>query len=376
MATCDKAEALRAALGGDLPGPLLYRDPARRPAQPGAAACAMRWRWPAAWACRWWPPTRCSSSARTNSSPTKRASASPRARCWPTPSACAASTRSMCFKSQAEMAELFADMPGALANSVEIAKRCNVTLTLGKPQLPNFPTPGMTIDEFLVAETQEGPGGAPDRSCIPDPDKREQERPRYEARLEFETNTIIKMKFPGYFLIVAEFIQWGKNNGVPIGPGRGSGAGSLVAYALKITDLDPLEVQPAVRALPESRTRLDARLRHRLLPGKARTRDPAREGFVRPGRGLADRHLRHHGGQGRDPRRRPRARLRLQLLRRHLQADPVQAGQAGRRLPTPSKKNRCSRSASRTRRKSSSCSSWPSRSKASPATSACTPAAC
>jgi DNA polymerase-3 subunit alpha len=146
----------------------------------------------------------------------------------------------MCFKSQAEMLELFADLPGALANSVEIAKRCNVTLTLGKPQLPNFPTPGMTIDEFLVLETKKG---LEERliQLYPDPEVREKERPRYEARLEFENNTIIKMKFPGYFLIVAEFIQWGKNNGVPIGPGRGSGAGSLVAYALKITDLDPLK---------------------------------------------------------------------------------------------------------------------------------------
>jgi len=146
----------------------------------------------------------------------------------------------MCFKSQDEMAELFRDLPGALANSVEIAKRCNVTLTLGKPQLPNFPTPGMTIDEYLVAETKKG---LEERllQLFPDPDVREKERPRYEARLEFENNTIIKMKFPGYFLIVAEFIQWGKNNGVPIGPGRGSGAGSLVAYALKITDLDPLK---------------------------------------------------------------------------------------------------------------------------------------
>lgn len=146
----------------------------------------------------------------------------------------------MCFKSQAEMAELFKDLPGALANSVEIARRCNVTLTLNKPQLPNFPTPGMTIDEFLVAETKKG---LEDRlvQLFPNEAQREKERPRYEARLEFENNTIINMKFPGYFLIVAEFIQWGKNNGVPIGPGRGSGAGSLVAYALKITDLDPLK---------------------------------------------------------------------------------------------------------------------------------------
>ncbi|MFA9217548.1 MAG: DNA polymerase III subunit alpha [Sphingomonadaceae bacterium] len=147
----------------------------------------------------------------------------------------------MRFLSQAEMRELFADLPAALQNSVEIAKRCNLTLVLGKPQLPNFPTPpGLTIDEFLVEETKKGLEERLEQ-LFPDPVKREQNRARYEDRLQFENETIIKMKFPGYFLIVAEFIQWGKNNGVPIGPGRGSGAGSLVAYALKITDLDPLK---------------------------------------------------------------------------------------------------------------------------------------
>ena len=145
------------------------------------------------------------------------------------------------FLSQADMAELFADLPAALANSVEIAKRCNLTLTLGKPQLPNFPTPeGMTIDQFLVAESQ---AGLEKRllQLYPDAERREKERPRYESRLKFETDTICNMKFPGYFLIVAEFIQWAKENGVPVGPGRGSGAGSLVAYSLLITDLDPLQ---------------------------------------------------------------------------------------------------------------------------------------
>jgi DNA polymerase-3 subunit alpha len=146
----------------------------------------------------------------------------------------------MRFLSQAEMRALFHDLPAALQNSVEIAKRCNLTLTLGKPQLPNFPTPGMTIDDFLRAETKKGLEERLEQ-LYPDPVKREQQRARYEERLEFENNTIINMKFPGYFLIVAEFIQWGKNNDVPIGPGRGSGAGSLVAYALKITDLDPLK---------------------------------------------------------------------------------------------------------------------------------------
>ncbi len=150
-------------------------------------------------------------------------------------------TQEQYFKTQAEMAELFADIPGALQNSVAIAQRCNLSLTLGKPRLPDFPTPdGMTINDFLVAEAQ---AGLEERllQLFPDEARRAAVRERYEARLKFETDTIIKMGFPGYFLIVADFIQWAKNNGVPVGPGRGSGAGSLVAYALKITDLDPLE---------------------------------------------------------------------------------------------------------------------------------------
>ena len=145
------------------------------------------------------------------------------------------------FKSSAEMAQLFADVPSALANTVEIAKRCNLTLTLGKPRLPDFPTPnGMPIDEYFRVTSFEG---LEERLAhlYPDVPKRDAQRPRYVERLEFEINTILKMGFPGYFLIVGDFINWAKNNGCPVGPGRGSGAGSLVAYALKITDLDPLE---------------------------------------------------------------------------------------------------------------------------------------
>jgi DNA polymerase III subunit alpha len=146
-----------------------------------------------------------------------------------------------CFKTQAEMVELFADMPAALQNSIEIGKRCNLQLELGKPKLPLFPTPeGVSLDAFLEMQAKEG---LEKRllQLFPDEAKREKNRQRYEERLKFETDTIIKMGFPGYFLIVADFIQWGKNNGVPVGPGRGSGAGSLVAYSLSITDLDPLE---------------------------------------------------------------------------------------------------------------------------------------
>ena len=145
------------------------------------------------------------------------------------------------FKTQAEMAALFADVPQALANSVEIAKRCNLTLTLGKNYLPQFPTPnGESLDEYLV---QQAKLGLENRLQVLYPDEavRDAKRPVYLTRLEFETNIIIQMGFPGYFLIVADFINWAKNNGVPVGPGRGSGAGSVVAYSLGITDLDPLQ---------------------------------------------------------------------------------------------------------------------------------------
>ncbi len=150
-------------------------------------------------------------------------------------------TRDQYFKSSVQMQALFADVPSALANTVEIARRCNLTLSLGKPQLPNYPTPnGMPIDEYFRFASHEG---LEERLAhlYPDADVRDKERPRYVERLEFEIGTILKMGFPGYFLIVGDFINWAKKNGCPVGPGRGSGAGSLVAYTLKITDLDPLQ---------------------------------------------------------------------------------------------------------------------------------------
>src|SRR5438552_163263 len=139
------------------------------------------------------------------------------------------------FKSQAEMAALFADLPEALENSVEIARRCSFEFTLGKSRLPDFPTPhGESIEEFLRAETARGlerrlaalyPDAPADSANL---------RP-YRERLDYELDIIVKMGFAGYFLIVADFINWAKGNGVPVGPGRGSGAGSLVAYSLGIT---------------------------------------------------------------------------------------------------------------------------------------------
>jgi len=150
-------------------------------------------------------------------------------------------TEQQYFKSQSEMAALFVDMPEALANTIEIAKRCNLAIELGKNYLPNFPTPnGESLNTFLVQQSHAGLV-ARLQSRYSNADLRESKRAEYEARLEFECKIINQMGFAGYFLIVADFINWAKSNGVPVGPGRGSGAGSLVAYSLNITDLDPLQ---------------------------------------------------------------------------------------------------------------------------------------
>src|SRR5215831_2449689 len=144
------------------------------------------------------------------------------------------------LKSQAEMAAAFADLPEALANAVEIAKRCNLVLDLGRSRLPRFPTPdGVSLEDHLAASAASGLARRLE-SLYPEPAARERVVPQYRERLAFETRTIVQMGFAGYFLIVADFINWAKSHDVPVGPGRGSGAGSLVAYALGITDLDPI----------------------------------------------------------------------------------------------------------------------------------------
>ena len=145
------------------------------------------------------------------------------------------------LKTPEEMAELFSDLPEALENTLEIAKRCNIEVQLGKYFLPDFPVPaGMTMDEYFRKVSFDGlderlevllPKDTPDYAA---------KKQVYIDRLNFELDIIIQMGFPGYFLIVMDFIKWAKSNGVPVGPGRGSGAGSLVAYVQKITDLDPL----------------------------------------------------------------------------------------------------------------------------------------
>ena len=140
-------------------------------------------------------------------------------------------SRQQYLRTPQEMAALFADLPEALANSAEIARRCSLQLTLGEVRLPQYPLPaGVSTEQFLRAEAERGlaarfPAGAP----LP-----------YRERLDRELEVICQMGFAGYFLIVADFIRWAREHGVPVGPGRGSGAGSLVAYGLKITDLDPI----------------------------------------------------------------------------------------------------------------------------------------
>ena len=155
-------------------------------------------------------------------------------------------TEEQYLKSPDEMAALFADIPEALENSVMIAERCSVDVRLGEIFLPEFGIPeGMTQDEFFRKVSHDGLTERLDFLFPAERYPRDSEEyqaidQRYRDRLEFELNVIIQMGFPGYFLIVMDFIQWAKDNRVPVGPGRGSGAGSLVAYAQKITDLDPI----------------------------------------------------------------------------------------------------------------------------------------
>lgn len=147
------------------------------------------------------------------------------------------------LKTQQEMTVLFADIPQVIDNTLRLATRCNVTLTLGINVLPEFPVPeGETIESFFRAESKRGLDRRLDRlfPVAERSDNWQEFRQKYDERLEYELEVILSMGFPGYFLIVMDFIRWAKANGVPVGPGRGSGAGSLVAYALNITDLDPI----------------------------------------------------------------------------------------------------------------------------------------
>ncbi|MBV6417985.1 MAG: DNA polymerase III subunit alpha [Steroidobacteraceae bacterium] len=144
-------------------------------------------------------------------------------------------TPQQALRTPAEMARVFADIPEALANSVEIARRCSLPLKLGEARLPEYPVPaGESVTGFLRAEADRGLTAH--LATLP----ATAEPGRYRARLATELDVICQMGFAGYFLIVADFIRWARGHGVPVGPGRGSGAGSVVAWALGITDIDPL----------------------------------------------------------------------------------------------------------------------------------------
>ncbi|GMR07166.1 MAG: DNA polymerase III subunit alpha [Gammaproteobacteria bacterium] len=148
------------------------------------------------------------------------------------------------LRSTEEMLELFSDIPEAIENTIEIARRCNLELELGKNYLPEFPVPeGKTVAGYLQEQSVKGLEHRLQAIYSEHPERLTGERKMYDDRLEMELNVITEMDFPGYFLIVADFIDWAKKNKIPVGPGRGSGAGSLVAYALGITDLDPIHYE-------------------------------------------------------------------------------------------------------------------------------------
>jgi DNA polymerase-3 subunit alpha len=147
-------------------------------------------------------------------------------------------TEAQYLRSPEEMAKLFADIPEALQNTVEIARRCSLPLKLGESRLPIFPLPeGVAVEDHIREESLRGYEMR--EKAFDESQKLRIEE--YRARLDRELGVISKMGFAGYFLIVADFIRWARQNGVPVGPGRGSGAGSLVAFSLGITDIDPLK---------------------------------------------------------------------------------------------------------------------------------------
>ena len=222
-------------------------------------------------------------------------------------------TNEFFLKSPAEMAESFSRWPEAVPTTLEVAERCQVEIELGQLLLPQFPTPdGEEPAAMLRRLATEGL-----RRRYGDPLPAEA-----VERLEFELSVIAEMGFDSYFLIVWDFVRYAKDSGIAVGPGRGSAAGSIVAYSPQHHGSRPARQRPAVRALPEPRPEVDAGHRHRLLGSGARAGDPLRGRQVRARVGGADHHLRQDGPQGGHPGRRPRPRLRLRDRRSDRQADP------------------------------------------------------
>ena len=230
------------------------------------------------------------------------------------------------------MAALFADLPEALENSVEIARRCAFEFSLGKTRLPDFPTPeGVAVGDYLRMLAMDGPRERtwPSRTRTP-----RSARPSGPATSSASTTRWAPSRrwgFPGYFLIVADFINWAKRNGVPVGPGRGSGAGSLVAWSLGITGLDPLRYELLFERFlnPERVSMPDFDIDF-CQEGRDRVIEYVRAKYGAAER-LADRHLRHHGGQGRGARRGARPGHGLRRGRPHREADPLRARHHARR---------------------------------------------
>ncbi len=252
------------------------------------------------------------------------------------------------FKTRAEMAVLFADIPEALASTVEIAERCSFRPKTRKPILPRFTVGAGSNAEGAAQEEsdelrRQAEEGLRKRLEIHGVSQGKSEE-EYHARLDFELNVISRMNYAGYFLIVSDFIKWAKAQGIPVGPGRGSGAGSLVAWVLDHHRSRSPAVQSSVRTLPQSGTRLDAGLRHRLLPGSPRRGDLLCAAALRPRSGRADHHLRYAAGARRVARRRPCAADALWPGR---QADQAGAAKSGRPCDTWQPRSRASRSCRR-----------------------------
>ena len=235
--------------------------------------------------------------ARTTSRRTRRASASTRARCSPIrPAPRRYSDAAVPALAAGDGASCSPTCPRRSTTPSRSRDRCNLELQAGQVRrCRRIPVPaGTTVEqEYLRDEARRGPRRRAWRRSSADSATQADRREAYAARLEAELDVICQMGFAGYFLIVADFIRWARENGVPVGPGRGSGAGSLVAYALRHHRSRSAALRPAVRALPESRARLDARLRRRLLHGRPRPRDRLRGRALRPRARLADHHLRH-----------------------------------------------------------------------------------
>ena len=269
----------------------------------------------------------------------------------------AASRRSTGSSRRADMRALFADLPEACDNTLAIARRCAVMAETRKPLLPVCPKvrAGQHRGRNRPRHGDRGPGTPHGRASAPTPPT----RARYRERLDYELDVIAKMGFSGYFLIVADFIQWSKAQGIPVGPGRGSGAGSVAAWALTITDLDPLRFNLLFERFlnPERVSMPDFDIDF-CQEGRDAVIDYVRQRIRRRPR-RADHHLRQAAGPRGGARRRPRARPAVRPGQQGRRTDPQQSGQAGHAAAGDRRRTAAAAAARRRRRRSPAC--WKSR---------------